>query len=118
MIPLVSTEQMRALDAETIEQIGVPGAVLMENAARGVVAQLWALHQRGTLDLYGGQLMVVAGPGNNGGDGMVIARYLHNRGAAVRLLLCADRERVRGDALLHLRAAEACGVEPQVYSGE
>lgn len=118
MIPLVSAEQMRALDTETITQIGVPGAVLMESAGRGVVEVLWQLHHQGAVDLYGAQVIVIAGPGNNGGDGFVIARYLHNRGAAVRLLLCAERERVKGDALLHLEAAQACGVTPTVYSGD
>ena len=118
MIPLVSAEQMRALDTETITQIGVPGAVLMESAGRGVVEVLWQLHHQGSVDLYGGQVIVIAGPGNNGGDGFVIARYLHNRGAAVRLLLCAEQERVKGDALLHLQAAQACGVMPTVYSGD
>jgi len=118
MIPLVSAEQMRTLDTETITQIGVPGGVLMESAGRGVVEVLWQLHHRGAVDLYGGQVLVVAGPGNNGGDGFVIARYLHNRGAAVRLLLCAELERVKGDALHHLQAAQACGVAPTVYSGD
>lgn len=118
MIPLVSAEQMRTLDTETITQIGVPGGVLMESAGRGVVEVLWQLHHRGALDLYGGQVLVVAGPGNNGGDGFVIARYLHNRGSAVRLLLCAELARVKGDALHHLQAAQACGVSPTVYSGE
>lgn len=118
MIPLVSAEQMRALDSETITQIGIPGAVLMESAGRGVVEVLWQLHHQGAVDLYGAQVIVIAGPGNNGGDGFVIARYLHNRGAAVRLLLCAERERVKGDALLHLQAAQACGVTPTVYSGD
>ncbi len=118
MIPLVSAEQMRTLDTQTITQIGVPGGVLMESAGRGIVAVLWQLHSDGAVDLYGGQVIVVAGPGNNGGDGFVVARYLHNRGAAVRLLLCAERDRVKGDALRHLQAAEACGLTPTVYSGE
>lgn len=118
MIPLVTAEQMRALDDETIHKLGVPGAVLMESAGRGVVEVMWRLHQRGELDLYAGQIVVVAGPGNNGGDGMVVARYLQSRGVTVRLLLCAERERVRGDALLHLKAAEASGVAPTVHSGE
>lgn len=118
MIPLVTAEQMRALDDETIHKLGVPGAVLMESAGRGVVEVMWRLHQRGEIDLYAGQIVIVAGPGNNGGDGMVVARYLQSRGATVRLLLCAERERVRGDALLHLKAAEASGVAPTVHSGE
>lgn len=118
MLPLVSAEQMRALDSDTIQRLGIPGAVLMENAGRGVMSELWALHSQGVLDLYSHQVVVVAGPGNNGGDGLVIARYLHNHGVAVRICLCAERERVRGDSLLHLQAAESCGATVVAYPGE
>lgn len=118
MLHLVTADQMRALDAETIERIGVSGAVLMESAGRGVVSELWALSGRGVIDLRGGRAVVLAGPGNNGGDGLVIARYLHTSGVATRLVLCAERERVRGDALAHLRAAERCGVPIEVRPGE
>lgn len=117
MWPLVTSAQMRALDAHTIERLGVPGAVLMENAGRGVVAVLVQLQARGQIDLQAARLIVVAGPGNNGGDGFVIARHLHMQGLAVQLLLCAERERVRGDALTHLLAAQACGV-PTVDCGD
>ncbi|MFO0572829.1 MAG: NAD(P)H-hydrate dehydratase [Polyangia bacterium] len=118
MLPIVTAEQMRALDDETIHKLGVPGAVLMESAGRGVVELLWQLHARRKLDLHAAQVVIVAGPGNNGGDGLVVARCLHGRGVAVRLLLCAERERVRGDALLHLLAAEASGVGIKIHSGE
>lgn len=118
MLPLVSAEQMRAIDADTIVRLKIPGAVLMENAGRGVLSALWLLKKQGALDLYGHQVVVVAGPGNNGGDGMVIGRYLHNHGVAVRILLCAERERVRGDALLHLQAAENAGATIVDYGGE
>ncbi len=110
MLPLVSAQQMRSLDAHTIERLGVPGAVLMENAARGVLQVLWRLHAQALLNLYEWRIVVLAGPGNNGGDGMVIARYLHNRGVSVRLHLCAHRARLRGDAALHFQAALAAGV--------
>lgn len=118
MLPLVSAEQMRSLDAHTIEALGVPGGVLMENAARGVVQVLWRLHAEGAINLYQARVLVLAGPGNNGGDGVVVARYLHNHGIAVRLYLCAPRARLRGDALLHTQAAERCGVPTQECGDE
>lgn len=118
MLPLVSAEQMRLLDADTISRLGVPGAVLMENAGRGVVEVLWRLHCEGSLDLYRARVVVLAGPGNNGGDGSVIARALHGLGVCVRLHVCADRARVRGDARLHLLAAEAAGVPLYECAGE
>jgi NAD(P)H-hydrate epimerase len=108
---LVSAAQMRALDQETIEGIGVPGAVLMENAGRGVVDRIWALRDQGVIRPR--QAVIVAGPGNNGGDGMVVARYLHTHGVPVHLLICAPRDRLRGDAALQLRLAEAVGVVPR-----
>lgn len=118
MLPLVSAQQMRSLDAHTIERLGVPGAVLMENAARGVVQVLWRLQSRGLFDLYRSRVHILAGPGNNGGDGMVIARYLHGRGIATRLHLCAERSRLRGDALLHFHAALETGVPVQDCADE
>jgi hydroxyethylthiazole kinase-like uncharacterized protein yjeF len=118
MIPLVSAEQMRALDNQTIEKLGIAGGVLMETAGRGVVEVLWRLHREGALDLFAGQVVVVAGPGNNGGDGMVVARYLHSSGVTVKLLLCAERARVKGDALRHLQAAEELGVLISEHSGD
>lgn len=118
MLPLVSAEQMRSLDSHTIERLGVPGTVLMENAARGVLQVLWRLHAAGTLNLYQARVLVLAGPGNNGGDGIVIARYLHCRGIAVRLCLCASRSRLRDHALLHFQAAERSGVLVQDCADE
>lgn len=115
MMPVVTAAQMRSLDEETIRGIGVPGRVLMENAGRGVVERLLELARAGIIDLDAGQAVVLAGPGNNGGDGMVIARYLHNRGTRTRLLVCAARERVKGDALANLKAAQACGVAPEFF---
>lgn len=107
---LVNAAQMRTLDEQTIQGLGVPGLVLMESAGRGVVEALWALHGRGEIDLRAGRALVVAGPGNNGADGLVVARYLHSAGVAVQVLLCAERSQLRGDALAQIRMAEACGV--------
>src|SRR6478752_2876677 len=96
---LVTGEEMRALDRETIEQIGVPGAVLMESAGRGVVEVISQL-----VDVEGAGVVVWAGGGNNGGDGFVVARHLANRGAHVIVVLCAPADKVKGDALVHLEA--------------
>lgn len=112
MIPLVTAAQMRALDEETIAKLGVAGGVLMETAGRGVVTVLFDLARAGRFDLSTATVLVVAGPGNNGGDGMVIARYLHSHGVTCELWVVAERSRIRGDALLHLHAAEAGGVVP------
>jgi hydroxyethylthiazole kinase-like uncharacterized protein yjeF len=105
---IVTANEMRALDKETIEQLGIPGVVLMESAGRGVVEVVARLFDGG---VAGMAIVVVAGPGNNGGDGFVIARHLYHRGAVVTVLLCAAASRVRGDAAVHLHACQASGVK-------
>src|SRR5206468_3663803 len=67
--PLVSAAQMRALDRHTIDTLRVPGDVLMESAGRAVVQAVLALLSPGE------SVLVVCGPGNNGGDGLVVARH-------------------------------------------
>jgi len=100
---VVTAEQMRALDAATIEDIGLPGAVLMENAGRAVAREV--------RDRAGGDahVAVVCGAGNNGGDGYVIARCLREWGLRATVYLAAERGKVAGDAALHLAAFEQCG---------
>src|SRR5690242_5173674 len=70
---------------------GISGASLMENAGRAVAD---AVNARGV----GGAVVVVAGPGNNGGDGFVAARILAERGVSVRVALLGDRAGLKGDA--------------------
>lgn len=117
MIPLPTAAQMRALDEDTIAKLGIPGGVLMESVGRSVITVLHQLHHATRIDLAQAQILIVAGPGNNGGDGMVIARYLHEQGRRSELWVVADRARVRGDALLHLLAAEAAGVKAHFCDG-
>ena len=101
---VVTAAEMRAIDAATIEGIGLPGAVLMENAGRAVADAVME-------ELGGrrGPVAVVAGAGNNGGDGYVVARVLRARGIDALVYLAARRGEVRGDALLHLGAYEQAG---------
>src|ERR1700687_726502 len=90
----LSREQARTLDRRAIEEYGVPGVVLMENAGRGVAELLRSLGVRGLV-------VVCCGKGNNGGDGFVIARHLDNAGVAARVLLFARPEELTGDAAVH-----------------
>ena len=94
MKPILSRDQIRALDRHAIDVCHVPSLVLMENAGRGAAEHIESL-LAGRL----GRVAVVAGPGNNGGDGFVVARRLLLRGHAVRVLFCGKRERLAGDAL-------------------
>ncbi|MBI5442000.1 MAG: bifunctional ADP-dependent NAD(P)H-hydrate dehydratase/NAD(P)H-hydrate epimerase, partial [Deltaproteobacteria bacterium] len=106
MKPLLTAEEMRALDAGTIRDLGLPGAVLMETAGRGVFRSL--LEQYGE-QARGGSTAVVCGRGNNGGDGFVVARCLQNAGCRATAVLLGSREGVRGDAAVHLGAYLAGG---------
>ena len=76
---VLNSAQMREADRRTIEEIGIPSLVLMENAGRQVVAAMEAMHS----DLLERQVAVLCGRGNNGGDGFVVARTLVQRGVDV-----------------------------------
>lgn len=103
---LADAAQMREADRRTIEEIGVPGAVLMENAAQGAAQVLLDAVE----DWDGLEAAAFCGRGNNGGDGLAIARILANRGvSSVAYLFCRGRD-MQGDAALNLKIARACGV--------
>ena len=102
---VMSRDEVRRVDAWAIQEIGVPGVVLMENAGRSC-ADLVRERLAGVQDA---KVSVFCGTGNNGGDGYVIARHLINAGMRVRVVLCGDRERVRGDARVNLDILERLG---------
>lgn len=95
---LVTPSQMEKIDADTIERHGLPSLVLMESAARSVLPHIPP-----------GPVAVLVGPGNNGGDGLVIARALHELGREVQAYLFAAK--LSDDAETQLRLARAWGVE-------
>ena len=103
--PLVTSAQMRALDEHTIEALGLPGSLLMESAGRAVAEAALALRAGH------GPVLVICGTGNNGGDGLVAARHLHQAGVAVRVVLLGDPARLRGEAAANRRRVEALGLE-------
>jgi NAD(P)H-hydrate epimerase len=104
---LATAEQMRHIDSVATREYAVPGVVLMENAGRhveGVVAALAAEIGPGT------RVLVIAGKGNNGGDGFVVARHLRNRGIDVRVCLLPRGTELVGDAALNYEMAVKLGV--------
>jgi len=96
---LLTADEMRNLDRQSIEEFGVPGLVLMENAGRGATDFFCTTFA----SLFPGPVLVLAGKGNNGGDGYVIARHLTNRGWQVSTVVLADRESISGDAAVNLQ---------------
>lgn len=102
---LVTVAQMREMDRATIEDYGLPGLVLMENAGRAVaeaVAQL--------LPESGGRVLVLAGKGNNGGDGFVAGRHLAGQGREVTVMLFCAAEDLTGDAATNCHYARKIGL--------
>ncbi len=103
---VLTSREMKEIDRITIEEIGIPGPVLMENAGLRIVE---AMMERFT-DLRGEKIVIVAGKGNNGGDGLVVARHLFNHGARPEVLLLAAKKEVKGDAAVNLGIALKIGV--------
>ena len=98
---VLTREQVRRVDHIAINDFGVPGIVLMENAARGAVQAIYderISHQ---------DALILCGGGNNGGDGLAIARHLHNGGSQVTIGLCTDPAKYQGDALINWNIVQA-----------
>jgi NAD(P)H-hydrate epimerase len=95
--------EVREVDRAAIEDLGVPGVVLMENAGAGTARLLESLGVTG-------EVVIACGKGNNGGDGFVIARHLDIAGHAVRILLACRPEEVRWDAAINLAIAQRSGL--------
>jgi NAD(P)H-hydrate epimerase len=102
MLPPLTRQQVRNIDARAIADYGLPGIVLMENAGRGAAELLLELGIHGPV-------IICAGKGNNGGDGFVIARHLELHSVATSILLFCDPADLSGDAATNCRVAQAAG---------
>src|SRR4051812_45212803 len=103
---ILTAAQMREADRRTIEEIGIPSLVLMENAGRQVVAAIEAVHA----ELLEQSVAVLCGRGNNGGDGFVVARTLLPGGVDVSVFLIGRVADVRGDARINLEILGRLGL--------
>jgi len=99
----LTREQVREIDRRAVEDYHIPGIVLMENAARSAVGLALRLMN----DHRASNVVIFCGGGNNGGDGLAIARHLHNAGVGVRVMLTVDPATYRGDALINWRIVES-----------
>lgn len=133
---IVNSEEMRALDRQAIEELGIPAVALMENAGKAVAEEVLALCRRragkgmeketdrgpfssrgiaadASLHLPSASRehwLVLAGKGNNGGDGAAAARHLREAGVRVTLLYAAEPSSLTGEAAIQRDAAGACGI--------
>jgi ADP-dependent NAD(P)H-hydrate dehydratase / NAD(P)H-hydrate epimerase len=98
---IVTVQEMRALDRRAIRGLGIPAVCLMENAGRLVAEEVQNVLRR----RQGRKVCVVCGPGNNGGDGLVAARYLRNAGIPVKVLLAGNTTHMTPETSLNLKIA-------------
>ncbi len=123
MLKVVTTKEMQEIDRITIERYGIAGTILMERAGLAVASKIYEIFFRGTdnpveaihelpLQKSGNlKIIVFCGGGNNGGDGFVAARILHNQGRDVEVCLAVKPEELKGDAEINYNAAIQFGVK-------
>ncbi len=99
---LVTAQQMKELDSKATSQYGIPSILLMENAGRSVAEVADTMLD----DAEGAIVTIIAGPGNNGGDGFVAARHLHNMGAKVAIAYYGEEIGGQGDAAINRDIAQ------------
>lgn len=114
---VVNAEQMRQIEEKAIHHYGIPSLLLMENAAWAVVEEIRRCLSKAT-DLNGQKAVILVGKGNNGGDGLAVARHLVLRGMDVTVLLFAGLEELQGDAALNLRLFQGTTGKCFVIEGE
>ncbi|HET7626911.1 MAG TPA: NAD(P)H-hydrate dehydratase [Bacillales bacterium] len=108
---VVTGEEMHRIDRETVQKIGLSGETLMESAGRAAAGKL--MGRIGKKE----KIVVLAGTGNNGGDGFVIGRVLLEAGYDAEVWLIPPRKKIKGDARKHLAIYEAAGFHVETYQG-
>jgi NAD(P)H-hydrate epimerase len=131
----LSSQEVRRLDVQAATELGLPGLILMENAGRGAAGWLGQLagaiapdaggrpfspaHAAQNQDVPRGpalpSMLVLCGPGNNGGDGGVVARHLDAWGFPVRVVWITRSEQIRGDAAAQWAILEKSGVDQSAW---
>lgn len=106
--PVVTSAQMRAIDELAIKKHGVPSLDLMENAGSGIARCISESILEG--DISGKKLAILCGPGNNGGDGFVIARHLAAAGAKIEIFSVVSMTQLKGDARVNAERAMEQGL--------
>ena len=105
---LVTSTEMRNIDSTAINKYFIPGIVLMENAGLAVVNKIAQIFGN---ELGRKRIAVFCGKGNNGGDGMVIARHLINKGVEVKVYLLSSPAEIKGDAAANLTILQSMGAK-------
>jgi hydroxyethylthiazole kinase-like uncharacterized protein yjeF len=118
----LTRQQVREIDRRSVEEFQIPGIVLMENAARAVTIAAMRLLDDAVHGAARGDgapsALILCGGGNNGGDGLAVARHLHNRGVDVSIGLTVDPKKYQGDAATNWNIVRAMGVPVSPISPE
>lgn len=109
MLQAFSTAEIRQVDHDAVEELGIPSLLLMENAARGVCERI---QQSGDWR----SITILAGPGNNGGDGLAIARLLAARGIDAKVVLIRNGKDLSADAFHNYRFLQNCGIPVKEFA--
>ncbi len=112
--PLARAE-VRELDVKAAEQLGLPTLVLMENAGHGAAAWLAEMAVLAGRRVALPRVLILCGPGNNGGDGGVVARHLNAWGFPLRIIWFANQEQLRGDARTQWTILERSGIDQTAW---
>src|SRR5262245_42982376 len=103
---ILTAQQMRRIDERCDEEFGITSVTLMDNAGQAVATALTRLFP----DLQTRNLLIVCGKGNNGGDGIAVARHLKTRGIGARVVLLAEKKVLAGAAAAHRDLALESGI--------
>lgn len=103
---VVTNQEIREIDRKSIEEYGIPGLVLMENAGSRIFQNLKNIYP----DLKLKKIIIFAGPGNNGGDGFVVARHLYNYGTRVKVFTLSPFNKIKGKARVNLDIIDKMGI--------
>ncbi|GIM46240.1 bifunctional NAD(P)H-hydrate repair enzyme Nnr [Collibacillus ludicampi] len=106
---IVTSQEMKSIDAFTIESLGLPARVLMENAGYAVARVIESRYPKGT------RVLILAGKGNNGGDGLVAARHLADAGYPVHVILAVAAASLSGEAAFQYERIQRFGISSSMY---
>ncbi len=110
MDAILTRDQVREVDRLAIQELGIPGVVLMENAGRAAAGQIrYRIRSK-----QGNRAVIFCGPGNNGGDGLVIARHLTNHGIDILLYLAGDPDQLTPDCAINYGVVTKIGLDVQL----
>lgn len=107
-LKIVTPQEMYAIEQSSIHKIGIPGMILMENAAIAAAKHIIDYVTKNTVEHA---VTVAAGTGNNGGDALALARHLYNKGFSCNIFLTGLSSNLKGDALLNFNILSSMGLK-------